>query len=316
MKEYTYSVARVRAKETSLMTKQDIEQLISADSYDAALRFARDRGYRADYDSDITAGAQRDLWEFIEEIADKEIIRILRLPTDYHNIKASVKAVFSGIDGEDLLLDGGTADKNEIYKCVKAREYKELDKRLAEVCEEAVMILNQTQDGQLCDIYIDKAMLAAIGDAADKSGDAFMKKYADMLADTSNLKAAYRCALSGKALPFIENAVYDGGTLNTSALKKAAAGGLDALFEFAAATEYAMCAESMKVSAASFEKRCADEITHFMERARYESFSSAPIIAYFYVKKAEIEAVRLILYAKRSRLGDELIRERVRDTYV
>ena len=316
MKEFTYSIARVRAKEASLLTKQDIEQLLSADSYDAALRFARDHGYRSDDGTDIADGAQKELWAFIEELADEETIRILRLPTDYHNIKASVKAVFSGIDGEDLLLDGGTEDKNEIYNCVKTREYKELDKRLAEVCEEAVMILNQTQDGQLCDIYIDKAMLAAAEDAADKSGDAFVKKYADMLADTSNLKTAYRCAVSGKNLSFIENAVYDGGTLNTAELKKAAAGGLDALKEFTEPTEYGSCAEYMKTGAAAFERQCADEIMRFMESARYESFSSAPIIAYHYAKTAEINAVRLILSGKLNRLGDDMIRERVRMTYV
>ncbi len=316
MKEFTYGVARVRAKETSLMTRQDIEQLLSADSYDAALRFARDHGYRDDGGEDIFAGAQRELWSFIEEVADEETVKVLRLPIDYHNVKASVKAVFSGIDGEDLLLGGGTEDKNEIYTCVKAREFKELGKRIGEVCEEAVTILNQTQDGQLCDIYIDKAMLAAIEDAAKKSGDAFLKKYADLVADTSNLKTAYRCAASEKNLSFIENAVYDGGTLNTSALKKAASSGVDALAEFAEATAYSDCAECMKVSAASFERQCADEITHFMEKARYESFSSAPIIAYHYAKTAEINAVRLILSGKMNRLGDEMIRERVRETYV
>lgn len=316
MKEFTYSIARVRAKEAALLTKQDIEQLLSADSRDSALRFVRDRGYRSDDDSDVTAEAQKELWAFIEELADEETIRILRLPVDYHNIKASVKAVFSGIDGEDLLIDGGTADKKEIYECVKTREYKELDERLAEVCAEAAVILNQTQDGQLCDIYIDKAMLAAVEDAADKSGDAFMKKYADMLADTSNLKTAYRCAVSGKNLSFIENAVYDGGTLNTAELKKAAAGGLDTLCEFVEPTEYGSCAEYMKISAAAFERQCADEIMRFMENARYESFSSAPIIAYHYAKTAEINTVRLILSGKLNKLADDMIRERVCMTYV
>lgn len=316
MKEFTYSIARVRAKEAALMTGQDIEQLLSTDSRESALRFVRDHGYRSEDESDITAEAQKELWAFIEELADEETIRILRLPTDYHNIKASVKAVFSGIDGKDLLIDGGTVDKNEIYECVKAREYKELDRRLAEVCAEAAMILNQTQDGQLCDIYIDKAMLAAVEDAADKSGDTFVKKYADMLTDTSNLKTAYRCAVSEKNLSFIENAVYDDGTLNTADLKKAAAGGLDTLCEFVEPTEYGSCAEYMKISAAAFERHCADEIMRFMGSARYESFSGAPIIAYYYAKTAEINAVRLILSGKLNRLTDDMIRERVRMTYV
>ena len=225
--------------------------------------------------------------------------------------------MFSEIDGEDLLLDGGTADKKEIYMCVKTREYKELDERLARACEEAVTIINRTQDGQLCDIYVDNAMLKAVADAAEESGDAFVKKYADMLADTSNLKTAYRCAVSGKNLSFTENAVYDGGTLNVSELERAAAAGIDALCEFVRPTGYGECAEYMKSgSAAQLEKYCADEIMRFMESAKYESFSCAPIIAYYYAKTAEINAVRLILSGKLNMLGDDMIRERVRMTYV
>ena len=110
MKEYTYSVARVRAKETALLTRQDIDQLLSADSYASALRLVRDRGYRSQEDGTvggIIAEAEQDMWDFVTEIADEDTIQILRLPIDYHNIKASVKAVFSGIDGYDLLLDNG-----------------------------------------------------------------------------------------------------------------------------------------------------------------------------------------------------------------
>ena len=212
MKEYTYSVARVRAKEASLLTRQDIDQLLSADSFETALRFARDRGYRSDEGAsvdEITAAAERELWEFITEIADAETMRVMRLPVDYHNIKASVKAVFSGIDGEDLLLDHGTVDKNLIYSCVKRREYDDLDKEIAAVCEEAMTLILRTQDGQACDIYVDNAMLAAEEKAARTGGDEFITRYTELLADTANLKTAYRCAKAGRGFSFIENAVYD-----------------------------------------------------------------------------------------------------------
>lgn len=317
MKEYTYSVARVRAKEASLLTRQDIDQLLSADSFETALRFARDRGYRSDEGAsvdEIAVAAERDLWEFITEIADEETMRVMRLPVDYHNIKASVKAAFSGIDGEDLLLDHGTVDKNLIYSCVKRREYDDLDKEIAAVCEEAMTLILRTQDGQVCDIYIDNAMLAAAEKAAEN--DAFIKRYTELLADTANLKTAYRCAKAGRGLSFIENAVYDGGTLNTKELENAAAAGLDTLAEYVETTPYSDLTEYMKTNAAAFEMRCDNEIMRFMQSARFDSFTSAPVAAYYYAKKAEIDAVRLILLGKLNRLDDNMIRERVRETYV
>ena len=320
MKEYTYSVARVRAKETALLTRQDIDQLISADGYNSALRLIRDRGYRSQEDEsaeEIIAAAENDMWDFIAEIADENTIRILRLPIDYHNIKASVKSVFSGIDGRDLLLSNGTVDKDLIYSCVKRREYAELENPvLANVCEEAMTLILRTQDGQACDIYVDNAMLAATEDTAGKSGNAFIKRYADLVCDTANLKAAYRCAAAGRGESFIENALYNGGTLNEPELAKAAEGGVSALCEYVETTRYDGLAEQMKAGAAALEKRCDDEIMRLMDEARFDSFSSAPIIAYYYAKRTEIDAVRLILSGKLNRLGDNMIRERVRRTYV
>ena len=187
---------------------------------------------------------------------------------------------------------------------------------LAAVCEEATSLLRATQDGQVCDICIDKAMLAAIDAAAERSGDAFLRGYANLQIDTANLKTAYRCALTERAMPFIENAVYFGGTLDVPALVAAATSGPDALYDAAAAVPYRGCAEAMRAGAAAFEKWCADEIMGFMESARWDSFTAAPIIAYYYAKTAEINAVRLILLGKRSRIDEKLIRERVPGTYV
>ena len=319
MREYTDSVARVRAKETSLLTRQDIDQLLSADSYASALRLIRDRGYRSQEDGtaeEIIAAAERDMWDFMTELADEDTIQILRLPIDYHNIKASVKAVFSNIDGTDLLLSNGTVDETLIYESVKRREYDDVPPEFAEVCEEAFTMLLRTQDGQMCDIYVDNAMLHAIEETANKSGDGFIKRYADLLCDTANLKIAYRCALSGRNLSFIENALYNGGTLNVEELARAAEGGMSEVYEYVSTTHYGDSVEYMKMGAAFLEKWCADEIMRLMDNSRFESFSSAPIIAYYYAKRTEIDAVRLILSGKLNRLDDNKIRERVPRTYV
>ena len=319
MKEYTYGVARVRAREAALLTRQDVDQLMSAESYEAALRVVRDRGYRSSDGADveeIASAARRELWEFVAEVADEDALRVLRLNADYHNIKASVKAVYSGMDGTDLLLEGGTADAKLIYTCVQRREYGDLNPHLAQVCEEAMALLLRTQDGQACDICVDNAMLAAIGEAARKSGSDFAVGYANLVIDTANLQAAYRCALAQRQLSFIENAVFDGGTLNVSELRAAAAAGPDAVCDYLASTRYGDCVEAVKRGGAALAKWCSDEIMRYMQLARWESFTCAPVLAYYYTKSTEIGIVRLILLGKRSRLPDDMIRERVPQTYV
>ncbi len=319
MKEYTYSVARVRARETSLLTRQDVEQLLAAESYAAALRLIRDRGYHSQEGEDaerVIADARRELWDFVSELAGDEALRILRLPVDYHNVKASVKAAFSGMDAQDLLLDGGTEKGEFIFDCVRRREYAGLDPVLAEVCEEAMALILRTQDGQVCDIYVDNAMFREIERTARSSGDRFIQRYAQLLIDTANLKAAYRCAVTERPLSFIENAVYDGGTLNVRELESAAAQGVEALCDAVASTSYGGCVEAMKSGAAALEKWCADAVADLMDDARWDSFSCAPILAYYHAKTTEIAAVRLILSAKRNQLAENIIRERVPGIYV
>ena len=43
--DYAYSVARIRANESSLLTTADIEQLIAADNYQSALRILEEKGW-------------------------------------------------------------------------------------------------------------------------------------------------------------------------------------------------------------------------------------------------------------------------------
>ena len=46
--EYAYAVARIRANEVNLLTPAETEQLISAESYEAALRLLGDKGWHTD----------------------------------------------------------------------------------------------------------------------------------------------------------------------------------------------------------------------------------------------------------------------------
>lgn len=314
--EYTFSVARVRAKEAALLSAQDMEQLIAADTYEDALRILRDKGYSEDGNGSVTARAETELWEFLGEIADGELIKLLRLPVDYHNIKASVKASYSNITSDGLLLDNGNLDKELIDSAVRNRNFDDLPEYYGSNAQKVTELILRTHDGQRCDMSLDKALLAATEASAEKIGDSFIIKYSKMNTDLANLKSALRCALTDKNESFIYHAVYKGGTLNRVGLIEAAANGLDSLYSFVEGTAYSEGVTEMKKSTSAFEKWCDDKLMSLMDEARYESFSAAPVMAYAYAKKAEIAAVRLILSAKKNKLDKEILRERVRRLYV
>ena len=300
MKEYTYIIARIRSKETQLLTRREIDSLIAAADAREAEQLIRD------------SGGENELWELLEDAGDETVLSLLRQNVDYHNIKASVKAAFSNSGGEELLLDHGSVLKSAVYESVVSREYGGLPKDIAATAEAATAILLRTQDGQLCDLYIDKARLAAAETAAKGSGDGFIKRYVDLLIDTANLKTAMRCAAMNKTSGFIENAVYSGGELDTAALIKAAAAGMEALKEFVGKTSYA---DTDMTSIPAFERCCDEKLTELCETAKFDVTSAAPILAYAHAKQTELAAMRLIISAKRSRIGNDVIRERIRRLY-
>ena len=86
------------------------------------------------------------------DLSDFDFIRI---QNDFHNLKASVKAVYTESDAEHLFISGGKYDAHHIYSCVKASEFSSLPEVLSLVAEEAYKTLLKTSDGQLCDMIID-----------------------------------------------------------------------------------------------------------------------------------------------------------------
>ncbi|MBQ6543116.1 MAG: V-type ATPase subunit, partial [Clostridia bacterium] len=68
--EYAYAIARIRANELKMLGAQDLERLISAESYDAAVRILTDKGWaQPDANSayDICEAELESAWQFISE---------------------------------------------------------------------------------------------------------------------------------------------------------------------------------------------------------------------------------------------------------
>ena len=86
-------------------------------------------------------------------------------------------------------------------------DFSVLPAGMRDAAEEAMSVLRETGDGQLCDIIIDKAALNAILQAGKASGDPLLAFYAEHTVATANIKTAVRCQKTGKSLDFIRRAL-------------------------------------------------------------------------------------------------------------
>ncbi len=317
--EYIYAVARVRSRELNLLSRQDVDQLMACRTYDECLRTLSDKGW-GDGDPSaeaILAAEEEKTWAFIHELTDDLTpFKVLLYPTDYNNLKAAVKAVVTGAEPRDVFLPGGAVDPELMLRCVREGDFSELPETMSAAADEAYHTLLQTEDGQLCDVILDRACIADLLQCGRESGVEILRDYAELTAAVSDIKIAVRACKTGKSRAFLDAALAPCGTLDASSLAVAACKSLDDLFAYLSVTPYGEAAEKLRESYSAFEKYCDDRVMDLIKEQKMNPFTVGPLFAYVLARRNEISTVRIILSGKLNELDDGMIRERLRDMYV
>ena len=317
---YTYQVARVRARELNLLSRQDIDQMMAAKTYDECIRILNDKGWGTGTEKtseEIFAAENKKTWEFIDElIKDKAPFDVLLYPADYNNLKAAIKLTATNTIPHSVFKSGGTIDPQVMLDAVKNNNFSALPKDMAVAAENAYKTLLQTRDGQLCDVIIDKASLKAIREAGTASKDKLIKDYAELSVAISDIKIAVRCQKTGKNLNFVSEALEACSTLNVSSLAAAATRTLEDVYTYLSNTKYSDAVEKLKIGASAFEKWCDDKMMELIKAQKMNPFTIGPIMAYIIARQNEIGTIRILLSGKLNKLDDTIIRERLRDMYV
>ena len=318
--QYIYAVARVRARELQLLSRQDVDQLMACRTYDECLRTLSDKGWGDGVGSSaeaLLAAEEEKTWAFIHELTDDMTpFRVLLFTTDYNNLKAAIKAVVTGTEPKDVFLPGGSVEPEAMLRCVREGNFSDLPEDMAAAADSAYHSLLETQDGQLCDIILDKACLAGILKCGRESGSDILRDYAELTVAVSNIKVAVRSCKTGKSRAFLESALAPCGTLDVSSLATAACKSPEDLFAYLAVTPYGEAAEKLKESYSAFEKYCDNRVMDLIKEQKRNPFTIGPLFAYVIARRNEISTVRIILSGKLNELDDGMIRERLRDMYV
>ncbi len=319
--EYIYAVSRIRHRETKLFTKKHIEQMISMPDAESVLRFLAEQGFgvgdRLSEGADPIETEREKLWALMRELlGDLSCFDFLRIQNDFQNLKASIKAQYSGISPEGLFMSGSVYDPEEFTKAIAEKDYKSLPELLSETAEKAHKTLLKTSDGQLCDMIIDKACLNTVYALGMQSTEEIVREYCELFVASSDIKIAVRGAKLLKSHSFIKDSLAECQSLNIEALSASAAKGFEELLSYLSVTDYKWAVEYIKASLTEFEKHLDNRLINLMKSQKYEPFTLGPLVAYAIAKENEIKAARLILTAKENDLSDSVIRERIRDMYV
>lgn len=321
--DYTYAVARIRAKELGLFGQPVMEQLISCRTMEEAIRFLADKGWgdpeKPMTQEGILEAENEKTWKLIGEmVPDMSAFDVFRISEDYQNLKAAIKLAYThaDLDPSRVYTAGGTLDPKVLSQAAVSRDFSALPETMAAAAAEAQDTLLHTGDGQLCDIILDREALEAIDRAGEAAEHEVLKTYARLTVAAADIRIAVRCARVGKSMDFMQRALADCRELDTQALARAALNGVDGVADYLANTDYAAGADALRQSFAAFERWCDDLIIRQIQPQKYNPFTIGPLAAYILARQNEIKCVRMILTGRQNGLPEEAIRERLREMYV
>ncbi len=323
--QYYYAVARIRSRELGLLNQSFIDQLLGARSVDEAMRLLQDKGWympdeyttESDRVEKMLSAEKKKTWDLIEELVDDmSVFDVLLIENDYHNLKAAVKEALTADRHPSIFSNGGTIEPRVMEEAVESRDFSPLPDEMEPVAEKALETLLHTHDGQLTDVIIDKAALAAISEAGKKSGSPVLELYAGLKVASADIKIAIRAVKTGKDKNFIKEALAPCDTLDTDKLAEAAGEGMDAIYDYLSLTKYSDAVSELKKSPSAFERWCDNLIIRNIRSEITHPYTIGPLAAYIIARENEVSTVRIVLSGLINDLPEESVRERAREMYV
>ena len=309
----------LRAKESKLLTREQIERMVSEPGFAEACRIAAEAGY-ADMSGMDAAGINAaletrytsELEDIRELVPDKSLLRLLCLQYDCHNAKVLVKS-----GGE---ADGGLYSENGCYTVEELKtvydaenENGELPEIFAEALSAAKTALARTGNPQLSDYLLDKAYFETMRAEAASTGRPYYMNYVRNRIDKVNLRSLLRTLEMGKRGELLANALVEGGSVEIDQIRDPALTREDVLRLYST-TIFAHASESADMT--GFEKAADNAELEELGGGSLIAFGPEVVLEYFAALENEIMALRIILTGKRMGLGADALRERLRESYV
>lgn len=326
--DYLVISARIKAMESGLLTRERMEQILDARSDEEVAKILQDCGYpeldAADpeaMDAALAAAREATLSDLADGAPDPRYIDIFKLKYDYHNIKAILKAEAMDTDPAGMLMDMGRVSAAELKEALRSGELDGLPPLLASAAAEAREVLQTTRDPQLCDIVLDRWFYRDMDAAAEATGSAFLRGYVQVQIDAANLRTLVRTLRMGKNEEFLRGVLFEGGEISPDALLSVSAARGGGLAELYAPTRFQAAAEAGVQALqggplTEFEKKCDDVVGEYLSGALFVPFGEAPLVGYLAARETEYTNLRILLMGRGAGIAPDIIRSRLRASYV
>ncbi|OIO32921.1 MAG: hypothetical protein COZ49_03420 [Candidatus Yonathbacteria bacterium CG_4_10_14_3_um_filter_47_65] len=319
--DYIYAGTRAKVLKQKLLSETQTERLFGAKSVAETFKVLQDTflaPYLAKHEkTDITEALDEcivDTKKLLKSIAPQpEILDVLWVKYDYHNLKTIIKGKRMGLGNEDitnLCFSAGIYAPEQILREYEKGDLRALNYHFHEAMEEA----EHSERRYGIDVAMNTHYFKTIKTIADKTKDTFLRMFVALLVDTFNIKTALR-SISLEELAGMETFV-DDGTFSKDDLATT-----DNVFKnigkIGGVTMWTRVIDHYKTTGnyGLIEKTIDEYITQFlMERGR-EVTSPAPLFSYFTRLKNNARIIGSIVATKRSGMNEKELRAVMRRVY-
>jgi len=324
--DYLSISTRIRVMENRLLTRERMERMLDARTDDEAVKILTECGYAelshlspSALEEMLSQAREETYQDLSGAIPNPELVDVFRIKYDYHNAKVLLKAEAMGNPADRLLVRGGRYSPDALREGYGQGDLSTCSEVFRTAVAEAKDVLAASSDPQAADMILDRAYYEEMTAAAQAAGSDFLLGYVRLAIDAANLRSAVRAARMERGSEFLNRVLVPGGQVPVERIAAAGAGELPALFSGALAEAAALGAERARPGSGrltEFERLCDNALMAYLAKARRIPFGEQPVIGYLYARESELTAIRIILSGRMERLGADVIRERLRDSYV
>ena len=144
---YAFASGAVRAHETALLTRQDMDQLLALRTPERVTAALRDKGYglpAGDRENmeDLLRQERAKLWEYLRSLVpDFQLFTPFLVQNDYQNAQTVLKGVLRDKPYAHLLLEPWSVEPARLEAAVRERKFSALPARLGTALDKAYDLL-------------------------------------------------------------------------------------------------------------------------------------------------------------------------------
>lgn len=324
-----FANARAKAKEGNLFSEERLFRMAEQTDIKDAVKILNEAGYGggvlgtdpADYQTILDA-EEAGLYAFINEVKPEGAgFECFYIQRDYLNLKAMVKAVYTGIPAE-LFAKYGTRSKAEIEAIANGVGSAGVADASGEggtphnsymtsaIAEIAKRVVKKGASPRVIDTVIDRAMFLEIASRCKTAGGV-VAEYFMTYTDLTNISTCARTKAIGESFAFFEDAFMPGGSIEIGRFKDK----FDNLTALLAGTKYAEFGSKISADMVDFDRERDNLLLRIFKKERFDMFSPAPILGYYLAKISELKTLRIVLTCIKNKVKRADIKARMRELY-